>query len=277
MAEILTIAQLTFYEARRRRVVTAALLCAAAFLTVFSVASYFVNIDAASQPFVVRQGTLSLLTIAGLFATNFLSVLLAVLLPVDTLSGEIDSGVMQTIASKPIARWQIVLGKWLAHGAMVSAYLLVLAGGVLLAGWLLAGHVQFNVGRALPLMVLEVVLLVTVSIAGGTRLSTVTNGIMALGFYGVAFIGGFVEQIGALASLPSARTIGTIASLISPADVLWRRAAWEMQPPFLRDTFGQAPFALTATVPSPLAVWWAVIFTAAVLMWAARSFERRPL
>jgi hypothetical protein len=274
---ILTIAHLTLHEARRRRVLLAALLCGLAFLAVFGVMVFMVDRDLTRQaePFVRRQLTLSLITIAGLFATNFLSVLLAVLLPVDTLSAEIDSGVMQTLASKPIARRQIVLGKWLAHALIASGYLLFVAGGVLLAGRLAAGHAQLNVQRALPLMVLEVVLLVTVSIAGGTRLSTVTNGIAALGFYGVAFIGGWVEQIGGIAGVRSAQTAGTIASLISPPDSLWRRAAWELQPPLARD-LGASPFT-PASVPSALAVWWAGAFTVVVLAWAVRSFQRRAL
>jgi ABC-type transport system involved in multi-copper enzyme maturation permease subunit len=277
MGGLLTIAQLTLHDARRRRVLLAALLCGLAFLLVFGVMIFLVNRDLLreGEPLVRRQLTLSLLTIAGLFATNFLSVLLAVLLPIDTLSGEIDSGVMQTLASKPVGRWQILLGKWLAHAALASSYLLFVAGGVLLAGRLAAGHAQVNVQRALPLMVLEVVLLVTVSIAGGTRLSTVTNGIAALGFYGIAFIGGWVEQIGGLVGVRSAQMAGTIASLISPPDSLWRRAAWELQPPLARD-LGASPFT-PVSVPSALAVWWAVAFTVAVLAWAVRSFQRRAL
>lgn len=277
MSGVLTIAHLTLHDARRRRVLLAALLCALAFLGVFGVMVFMIDRDLTreGEPFVRRQLTLSLITIAGLFATNFLSVLLAMLLPVDTLSGEIESGVMQTLASKPIARWQILLGKWLAHSVIASGYLLFVAGGVLLAGRLAAGHHQVNVQRALPLMVLEVVLLVTVSIAGGTRLSTVTNGIAALGFYGVAFIGGWVEQIGGIAGVRSAQMVGTIASLISPPDSLWRKAAWELQPPLARD-LGATPFT-PATVPSALAVVWAAAFTVVLLLWAMRSFRRRTL
>jgi ABC-2 type transport system permease protein len=277
MSAVLTIAHLTIQEARRRRVLLAALLCGMAFLTVFGVMVFVVDRDLtrAAEPLVRRQLTFSVITIAGLFATNFLSVLLALLLPVDTLAGEIDSGVMQTLASKPIARWQILLGKWLAHSVIASGYLLFVATGVLLAGRLAAGHHQVNVQRALPLMVLEVVLLVTVSIAGGTRLSTVTNGIAAVGFYGVAFVAGWVEQIGGMTGVRSAQTVGTIASLISPPDSLWRRAAWELQPPLARG-LGATPFT-PASVPSALAVWWAAAFTLVVLVWAMRSFERRAL
>lgn len=197
------------------------------------------------------------------------------LLPVDALSGEIDSGVMQTLATKPIRRADILLGKWLAHVALVGSYLLILSAGVLLTGRLLAGHAQINVTRALPLMLLEVVLLVTVSIAGGTRLSTVTNGIVTLGFYGIAFIGGWMEQIGGFAGIESAKTVGIVASLISPADALWRLAAYYLQPPLVRD-LGAAAFS-AASVPTSLAVWWAAAFTLLMLAWSIRSFSRRTL
>jgi hypothetical protein len=57
------------------------------------------------------------------------------------------------------------------------------------------------------LMLLEVLLLLTISIAG-TRVNTVTNGVMALGFYGIAFIGGFVDQAGSLGGVQSATAVG---------------------------------------------------------------------
>jgi ABC-2 type transport system permease protein len=261
----------------RRRVLLAALLCGAAFLAVFGIALYLANAEMSADPreLVRRQVTLTLMTIVGLYAASFLSSLLAVLLPVDTVSGEIDSGVMQTLAAKPVSRAAILLGKWLAHALIVSGYVLFVASGVALVGWLAAGHHPVNLHRALPLMMLEGVLLVTVSIAGGTRLSTVTNGIAALGFYGIAFIGGWVEQIGGMTGVRSAQVLGTIASLISPPDSLWRRAAWELQPPLVRD-LGDSAFT-AASVPSALAVWWAAGFTAAVLAWAVRSFQRRAL
>jgi Cu-processing system permease protein len=277
MRAILTVAHLTLYEARRRRIVSAASLCGSAFLIVFIFGVFLTNRELTREgtQFIERQGTLSLMTIAGLYAANFLSVLFSVLLPVDALSGEIDSGVMQTLASKPITRAEILLGKWLGHWAIVAAYLLSLCTGVLLTGWLVAGHMQINVSLALPLMLLEVTLLLTVSIAGGTRLSTVTNGITALGFYGIAFIGGWLEQIGGFAGVDAARTLGVAASLVSPPDALWRMAAYHLQPPLLRD-LGAAAFA-AASVPTPLAVWWAGAFTVATLLWAVQSFGRRAL
>lgn len=277
MRDILTITHLTLSEARRRRIVTAALVCAGAFLGVFLTATFFANREAATDgtTFIERQVLFLFLTLAGLFASNFLSVLFALLLPVDTLSGEIDSGVMQTIASKPIRRSDIVVGKWLGHAIIASIYVLLLMGGVLLIVRLMAGFLPLRISLAPPLIVLEMTLLVTVSVAGSTRLSTVTNGVAVLGFYGIAFIGGWIEQIGTIGGFQSVRQVGIAASLLSPPDVLWRLAMHHMQPPLLRD-LNQSLF-MSASVPTPLMVWWAAAFTALALAVAVWSFQRRAL
>jgi ABC-type transport system involved in multi-copper enzyme maturation permease subunit len=270
-------AHLTLYESRRRRIVTAALACAAAFLAVYAAGLFFVHREQVQEgrPLLQQQGTMQVLTIAGLFAANFLSVLFAVLLPVDTLSGEIDSGVIQTVASKPIRRADIVIGKWLGHAVIVMGYVLLLVLGVALVVRLVAGPNAVQPIQALPLMFLEIVLLMTVSIAGGTRLSTVTNGVAALGFYGIAFVGGWIEQIGGFAGSQAAKTVGIVASLISPADAIWRLASYQIQPERLRN-IGAALFA-TSSVPTMLMVWWAAGLTVVTLIFAVRSFSRRQL
>jgi len=277
MQSILAMAHLTLYESRRRRIVTAAIVCAAAFLAVYAAGLFFVHREQIREgrPFFQQQRTMQVLTIVGLFAANFLSVLFAVLLPVDTLSGEIDSGVIQTVASKPIRRADIVIGKWLGHAVIVMGYVLLLVLGVALTVRLIAGPIALQPIQAIPLMFLEIVLLMTFSIAGGTRLSTVTNGVTALGFYGIAFVGGWIEQIGGFAGSQAAKTVGIVASLISPADSIWRLASYHIQPETLRN-FGAALFA-TSSIPTTLMVWWAAGFTVATLIFAVRSFSARQL
>lgn len=277
MQSILAMAHLTLYESRRRRIVSAAIVCAAAFLAVYAAGLFFVHREQIREgrPFFQQQGTMQVLTIVGLFAANFLSVLFAVLLPVDTLSGEIDSGVIQTVASKPIRRADIVIGKWLGHAVIVMGYVLLLVLGVALTVRLIAGPIALQPIQAIPLMFLESVLLMTFSIAGGTRLSTVTNGVTALGFYGIAFVGGWIEQIGGFAGSQAAKTVGIVASLISPADSIWRLASYQIQPETLRN-FGAALFA-TSSIPTTLMVWWAAGFTVVTLIFAVRSFSARQL
>ena len=278
IVSMLTIAHLTLVEARRRRIVTAAIVCGAALLIVFG-AGLFVaarQLDRTHAPFLRRQVTLTLLTLVGSYATNFLTALFALLLPVDALSGEIDSGIVQTIASKPVRRGEIVIGKWIGFGVLVVLYATILQAAVFGMSWTISGYIPPNIGRALLLAILEMTVLLTLSIAGGTRLSTVTNGVMACGYFGVGFIAGWVEQIGTLGGIRAARNIGIAVSLISPPDALWRLSSSYLQPRLVRDAAFQSPFA-SASVPSPLMVWWAVGITILLLSWAIRQFSRRPL
>src|SRR6185295_18958942 len=110
MRGILIIPHLTWMETRRRRIALAAVLCGLLFLLAYGTAVFFLHRNAppTPPPAFMRQAQLVFLTLAGLYVVNFLTTALAVLLPVDTLSGEISSGVMQTLASKPISRADIV-------------------------------------------------------------------------------------------------------------------------------------------------------------------------
>jgi ABC-type transport system involved in multi-copper enzyme maturation permease subunit len=274
----LTIARLTLHEALRKRVLLAALIAGGAFLALFGLGLHFMLRDMstnAKMTLIERRIFLNIMTLAGLYAANFLTVMTAVLLPVDTLSGEISSGVMQTLAVRPIRRRDIVLGKWLGHWLVMCGYFLLLAGGILALTATLAHFTPPRIELGLPLVLLEGTVLLTLSIAGGARLSTVTNGMFAFGLFGLAFIGNWVEQIGTMADNDAARQVGTVASLIMPSDALWQLAASHMQPSILRD-LGASPFS-PVSVPTPAMVVWAIAYIAATLMLGVRWFGRRTL
>ncbi len=278
MSALFTIMHLTLHEAARRRVLLATLIGAAAFLILYSVGFHFValHVTGDTSLSVIRQRMLlNFLTLAGLYGTHFLTLMTAVLLPVDTLSGEISSGVVQTVASKPVRRSSIVLGKWLAYSLVAIAYCAVVAGGVLVVARVIGHFTPPGLAVGLPLMALEAVVFVSLSIAGGALLATVTNGILAFGLYGLAFIGGWVEQVGALAGNLAAQNVGTVASLIIPTEALWQRAAYHMQPAVMRDLH-MTPFS-PASLPSVAMVWWAVAYALAALLVGVQGFRKRAL
>ena len=277
MRALLTIARLTVHEAARRRILLATFICGVAFIVLFGIGFHFIEADIRKQSIslIQRRMLLNFFLLAGLYAINFLTVMTAVLLPVDTLSGEIASGVMQTLASKPIRRSEIVLGKWLAYVLLVIGYLVAMTGGVLGVGYALSGVVPPRVTIGLPLMALEATLLTTLSILGGTRLATVTNGVVVFGLYGLAFIGSWVEQVASFANNLAARNVGTVASLIMPSESMWQLAAHHMQPRLMADLH-LTPFS-PASVPSSAMVMWAVGYTLVALVAALQGFRRRPL
>jgi len=278
MRNLLTIAHLTVHEAVRRRVLTAALIVGAAFISLFAVGLHFMirELDKSHDlTLIERRVMLNALTLAGLFAASRLIVITAVLLPVDTLSGEIASGVIQTLAAKPIRRGEIVLGKWLGHGVVLAVYFTLIVGGVLVVARIMGHFTPPHIERGLPLLMLEAAVLLTVAIAGGTRLSTITNGMMAFGLYGFAFIGNWIEQIGTFADNVAARNVGTVSSLIMPSESLWNLAAYQMQPTIMRE-LATTPFSPVA-VPSVAIVWWAIGYIVLALVLGLRAFRHRVL
>jgi ABC-type transport system involved in multi-copper enzyme maturation permease subunit len=278
MRNLLTIAHLTVHEAIRRRVLTAALIVGAAFLTLFAVGVHFmiVGLDKSkSLALIERMVTLNAITLAGLFAASRLLVITAVLLPVDTLSGEIASGVIQTLAAKPIRRGEIVLGKWLGHGLVLAIYFLLTVGGVLVVARVVGHFTPPHIERGLPLLFLEATLLLTVAIAGGTRLSTITNGMMAFGLYGFAFIGNWVEQIATFTDNVAVRNVGTVSSLIMPSESLWNLACYQMQPTIMSELTA-TPFSPVA-VPSVAMVWWSIGYIVLALLLGLKAFRHRAL
>lgn len=278
-----TIARLTFLEAARRKILLAALLLGLLFLIIYGLGFHFLIVE--TEKSVGNNNLLQLneirnfLLMAGMFVVNFLASIMIVLTSVDTLSGEISSGTIQTLASKPIRRWEIVMGKWLGFAGMLTLYLLLMGGGVMVIVFLRTGYTAPHPLRALELIWLNALVLLSFSILGGTTLSTLANGVLVFGLYGIAFLGGWIEQIGSFlpnqAASHTAVNIGIITSLIMPSEALWKRAAHELQSPLVA-ALGFSPFS-SAYYPSLLMVVYAVLYTVIALTLAVLLFNQRDL
>ena len=168
-----------------------------------------------------------------------------------------------------------MLGKWLGHWLVTTGYFALLVGGVLIIVRVSGQFTPPHIERGLPLLWLEATVLLTLSIAGGAKLSTITNGMMVFGLYGFAFIGNWVEQIGTFADNLAARNVGTVSSLLMPSEALWNLAAYQMQPTIMRE-LTVTPFS-PVSVPSAAMVWWAVAYILVALLLGLRAFRKRAL
>jgi len=278
MLAIRWIGGLTLREAFRRRLVLAAFGLGAAFLALFGLALFFIHRELTrfSPPDPrVREEIVGFFLLAGLYVANFLIVMAAVVGTADTIAGEIASGVIQAVAARPVARWQILLGKGLGHALWLLMYVLYLGGGMIGATALITGWVPRGWVRGLTLLALEALIPLSLSLWAGTRFSTLATGALVLGLYGVAFIGGWAEQIGGLIGQTTVVDLGILASLVMPAEAIWRRAAYELQSPLAR-IMGPNPFTASA-IPSDRMVFYALAYIAFFLLAAIRQFERRDL
>jgi ABC-type transport system involved in multi-copper enzyme maturation permease subunit len=250
------------------------------FLMVYGIGYHLIfrEVIKSGTPTLIQRQIGSFLLMAGLYVVNFLTVMMTVLTSVDTVSGEISSGTIHTVLSKPIRRWEVIIGKWLGFAGMISLYMLLMAGGVMLISYLISTTTPPHPFRGFALMWLNGMLLLSVSILGGSFLSTIANGVLVFGLYGLGFIGGWIEQIGSFMRDPAksaAINIGIITSLIMPGEALWRRAASELQST-LMSSFGATPFT-SSSVPSSLFVFYAVGYLLLAVLLAVRVFSKRDL
>jgi ABC-type transport system involved in multi-copper enzyme maturation permease subunit len=273
---VLLMAHITFREASRRRILWIAAFGGAVFLGLFWAGLHsLLSHMSPTVPAINRNEGIGIMTMMVLYAGSMLTSLMAALTSCDTLSGEIASGTIHAIATKPVRRWCLVLGKWAGFVAMITLYVLFVEGGTIAIGWIEGHHLPMHTASALGLIWLQAVLLLGITMACSTRFSALTSGAVTLGLFGVAFLGGWVEQFGALRHVQTCVDLGIVSSLVMPSDALWRRAAFMIQPPVL-GAAGISPFSSTL-VPSMAIVIYAALYAVFALVLAQVLFSRRDL
>ena len=277
MKQLWIIAGVTFREAARRKILWTAFIAAAAFLALFGTGMHFQVISPhfARVPPVLRNQILSSILQVGFYAIDMLAVLMTVLTSVDSISGEIASSTIHAIATKPIQRWQLLLGKWLGFAAMAAVYVALMFAGVFAIGYGIAGVRQHGAVQGACLIYLECLVVLTATFLFGTMFSTLTNGVIVLGLHGIAFIGGWLEQIGSVTQSDRLITLGILSSVIMPSEAVWRRASYAMQSSIAR-TLDLSPFA-TRSVPSATMMFYAMVYLLMALFAAMYRFHQRDL
>ncbi|HEX7363508.1 MAG TPA: ABC transporter permease [Bryobacteraceae bacterium] len=277
MTRIGIMAAITFREAARKKVLWMALAAGVAFLVLFATGLHFQIGAFGDRPVrsFIRQQAISGLLMVGMYALDLLVVVITILVSVDTLSGEIGSGTIQAIATKPVRRSELLLGKWLGFAGMLTLFIAFLVFGIDGITRVMTGVTARHLPQGFSLIWLESMLLLSVTLFLGTYFSALTSGVIALGLHGVAFLGGWIEQGGALTHTQKAVDAGIVASIVMPSESLWRRAAFEMQSP-LASAIHFSPFS-AASVPSPAMIVYAALYALVFLLLAMRRLQTRDL
>ncbi len=217
MINILAIAGKEIREGVRNRwVLATTLLLAALALTLTFLGSAPTGTIGASQ-LAVTIASLSSLTI-------MLLPLIALLLAYDAICGELDRGTLLLLLSYPVARWQLIVGKFLGHAAIL-AFSTCIGYGVSAAA-LAAIHGDISGWQSFVAMLASSILLGSAFLALGYLVSaTVADrgiaGGLAIGIwllfvliYDMALLGLLVVDQGKTVTAP----ILNILLLLNPAD-----------------------------------------------------------
>jgi Cu-processing system permease protein len=288
----LRIAKLTFREAVRRKALYGAIALTLAFLVLYGWGTGVAvrELNESLPRNLARVGAqigqdLKLLAIgelylAGLFAVSNIAGLLAIFMAAGTIAQEVDQGTLHSIVPKPLARWEVVVGKWLGGAAMLAVYVAVTSVATAAIVYWRAGYLSPQLPLGIALLVAKATLLYSVTLVASAVLPAIASGIVMFIVYVVANVAGLVEQVGWAAEIDSMIKIGVYGSLVLPSDALWKMAAYVVQPPNPLPALGinlsLGPFG----VVHPPSVWmgvYGVTYTVGALGLAVWLFSRRDL
>lgn len=279
---MLPITRATLAEVVGRKVVTWGLIASAVFLGLLALGFRLLSQqfgDRVSDNVQVVMAA-SVLTGLGLYVVSFLASFLAMIVAAGSVGAEADTGVLQAIIVRPIARWQWFVQRWLAFAGLAVVYVVLMTAAVLLIGRIFAGYRPIGVLPLISLMSLQVVFLLTIGMLLSCRLSAMATGVVAFFYFGISWLGGFIGFVGRVFEQSSLATVGTVVSLLAPSDQIWKSASHFAAPKGIPlGSLGDQvdlPF-MSLQQPSPVFIVWACLVTVLALALGARAFTRRDL
>lgn len=219
------------------------------------------------------------------FMYSFVFALGAVFVAAPVIASEVESGVLLAVLPRPLHRNELVLGKWLGVAILIGGYAVATTGAEFIAVGLLVGYTPPHPLTAIAFLVGQSLVMLTLALLFSTRLAPMTSGIIALALFGLAWMGGIAQTLGANLGSDTVRNVGMATKFVLPADVMWRGALFNIQPSFV-DALERAsytdgdpsanPFFVLAP-PSGAYIAWVLAWILLVLALAMFSFNRRDI
>ena len=283
MTGIGVIAAATLRECTRRRVFGVIIVLTGLFLALYTLGTVtaFHHLGNPAPGDNVDITVLAGATLLGLamFATLFLSTVVAVFLTFNVLRGDAEQGLLQPMVVRPPGRVVFLAGRFGAaalvsavYAATVYAAAVVITG--LVGGWwpdeVVLPGVELAAGAAV---------VTAISLAGSVYLSTIANGIAVLMLFGAGLVGGLLGQIGDAIHSDTLSSIGTVTSWALPFEALYQSGLHALT----SETSGLTGVIVHlgplggAQPTGPLLAPWVLGYILVVVSLAGAAFARRDL
>jgi len=277
------IAAATLRECTRRRVFGVIIVLTGLFLALYTLGTVtaFHHLGKPAPGDNVDITVLAGATLLGLamFATLFLSTVVAVFLTFNVLRGDAEQGLLQPMVVRPPGRVVFLAGRFGAaalvsavYAATVYAAAVVITG--LVGGWwpdeVVLPGVELAAGAAV---------VTAISLAGSVYLSTIANGIAVLMLFGAGLVGGLLGQIGDSIHSDTLSSIGTVTSWALPFEALYQSGLHALT----SETSGLTGVIVHlgplggARPTGPLLAPWVLGYILVVVSLAGAAFVRRDL
>jgi Cu-processing system permease protein len=296
--QMLTLAAFTWKEGLRRRMVVVGLILTLAFVALYGLGGYFafryqstLGIDQApsaargllpagtDMSSLMRQIAAYEMLSLGIFMASILTVTMLVFSASGMVSGDAESGTLQTIVTRPLTRSQLLLGRYLGFASIFLAYLILLTSLLIGLTWAFSGYAPPHPVQAVCLIALQGLILLGLATVGTTLLPPLATGILVFMGYGLAFIAGVVHQIGTLLANHTAEIIGTVVAFLVPTDLLFRGGLHDLAPviPGALSSIVQAgPFGTPAPVTAGMLLY-CLAYLVVALAASCLLFARKDL
>ncbi len=186
--KVFAIAINTYREAVRNRILYAVVAFA---IVLVLLSAFFGAVSIGNQADVIKD--------LGLFSLSFCGAVLTILSGVHLLYNELAHKTIYNILSKPVHRWQFVLGKQLGLALMVGVMVAAMGLGLVFFVALFEGSLDFRLLQSVVFIVLEMFVISAVTIFFSSLVVTTSlSGVFAFGTYlggrSIAYLRGYVAQ-----------------------------------------------------------------------------------
>ena len=267
-------------EMLRKRLFIITIIVTGLYLALYGTTlQYAQNSLATSENVVLKAILVPQILTAGLYFGSLLVAVFAIFATVAMISGEIESGIIHTIASGPVSRSRILLGKFGGVSIVVALYAMALFSGIVMLVQFLTGQGIQAFWSGLVTFTLLPVFLAGITITGSTILPTTANGITIFTLYALSLIGGVVEQIGTITENTTLLNMGILSSLVMPVDSIYRLVTSlviDVENNPLAGLIMIGPFG-AQTMPSPWMMLYTLVYLLIALTAAVVVFKYRDI
>lgn len=178
----------TFREAIRNRILYSVVLFA---VLLVGISAFFGAVSIGSQEKVIKD--------FGLFSLSFFGAIITILSGVSLLNKELKQKTVYNILSKPVQRWQFIVGKYFGLTLTVSLLVMLMGVGLVVFVAMFEERVDWLLFQGILFVVLEVSVIASIAIFFSSLVVTTTlTGIFTLGFYiagrSITYLKHFLEE-----------------------------------------------------------------------------------
>jgi ABC-type transport system involved in multi-copper enzyme maturation permease subunit len=130
----------------------------------------------------------------GLSAMSLFGLLIAIFIGIRLMVQELEQRTIYVVASKPIHRWEIVLGKYLGLGMTLAANVILMSLALWGVNLLMEGRVDLGLAPAILLIYVEILLIVGFALFFSSFISPTLSAIFTLIIFIVGHLSGFLRD-----------------------------------------------------------------------------------